>query len=112
MKFPNAARGLHCLVAAQTVALVASLIAVILSVIALPGLKIEEIANYSFSTIDIFFMVIVLVLYIAAYVLEVIGIILASKDEPAFKISLYAIIAGIILTVLAAFFYQKIRSAI
>ena len=107
MKYPNAAKGLHYLVVAEIVALVASVIAVIVSVFALPNIDVDNFFGNVISTRDIIMMLLILVLYLAAFVLEIVGIVLASKDEPAFKISLYAIIAAIILTILSAFFYQN-----
>ena len=107
MKYPNAAKGLHIMVVAQTVAMIASIIAVLVSFFALPGIRIDELLDYTFSAGNILLLILVVTLYLAAFILEIFGIRLASKDEPAFKVSLYAIIAAIILTVLSAFFYEN-----
>lgn len=105
MKYPNAAKGLHRILIAEFVSLAASIIAVIISVFALPSVEAPE-QHYAFGAISVI-MLVTIVLYIAAYVLEIFGIVHASKDEPAFKVSLYAIIAGLILTVLSGIFYEN-----
>lgn len=105
MKYPNAAKGLQMIVIAEFIALAASVIAVIISVFALPSVEAPE-QFYVFGAISVI-MLATVVLYIAAYVLELFGIVRASKDEPAFKVSLYAIIAGMILTVLSGIFYEN-----
>lgn len=107
MKHLDAAKGLHIIIAAEIIALVASVIAVIVSVFSLPSVDISELTHYSFKTIDVILLITIFVLYIIAYILEVFGILCASKDEPAFKISLYAIIASIILTVLSGIFHEN-----
>ena len=107
LKYPNAAKGLHIMVAAEIVALIASLIAVIVSLFSLPSFDFSKLIDYTFSAKDIITFLIVIVLYIVSFILEIIGIVLASKDEPAFKISLYAIIAAIVFTILSAFFYEN-----
>ena len=81
MKYPNAAKGLHYLVVAEIVALVASVIAVIVSVFALPNIDVDNFFGNVISTRDIIMMLLILVLYLAAFVLEIVGIVLASKDS-------------------------------
>ena len=105
MKYPNAAKGLQMIVIAEFVALAASIVTVIVSVFALSGAEDSE-QEYTFGAISII-MLAIIVLYIAAYLLELFGIVRASKDEPAFKVSLYAIIAGMILTILSGIFYEN-----
>lgn len=106
MKYPNASKGLQTIVIAEFLALAASVIAVIVSVLALPGADASNPENYTLGASDIV-MLAALVIYVAAYVMGIFGITGASKDEPAFKVSLYAIIALIVFTVLSAFFYEN-----
>lgn len=105
MKYPNALKGLRTLVTAEFIAMAASIIAFIASVLALPDVEASE-SVYTLSASVIVYLVI-FVMYVAAFTLEIFGIIKATKDEPAFKVSLYAIIASIILTILSAFFYEN-----
>ena len=106
MQYPNASKGLRTMVIAEFIALAASIIAVIVSVLALSGAEPSEAKNVTFGA-SIAAMLVIIVLYVAASVMEVFGILTASKDESAFKVSLYAIIASIILTILSAFFYEN-----
>ena len=106
MKYPNASKGLQTIMIAEFISLAASIIAVIISVSALSGDDTSKPENYAPGAFEII-MLAVLVMYVAAYVMGIFGITGASKDEPAFKVSLYAIIALIIFAVLSAFFYQN-----
>lgn len=103
MKYPNASKGLHKMLIAEFIALAASLVAVIVSVLALPSVDAPLPESFAFSIV----ILATAVMYVAAFIMEIFGIISASRDEPAFKVSLYAIIASIILTVLSAFFYEN-----
>ena len=103
MKYPNASKGLRTIVIAEFIALIASIIAVIVSVFALPGVDASESLLYTSGIA----MLVFIVMYVAAYIMEIFGITCASKDEPAFKVSLYAIIASIIFAVLSAFFFEN-----
>ena len=106
MKYPNASKGLQTIMIAEFIALAASVIAVIASVLALPGFNANESELYASGASGVVLYA-VTAMGVAAYVMGIFGISGASKDEPAFKVSLYAIIALIILTVLSAFFYQN-----
>ena len=106
MKYPNASKGLRIMVIAEFVALAASVAAVIVSVLALPEVDATESNLYALVVSGIA-MIVIIVMYISSFVMEIFGIIRACKDEPAFKVSLYAIIASIVLTVLSAFFYEN-----
>lgn len=103
MKYPNASKGLRTIVIAEFIALAASIIAVIVSVFALPEVDASESVLYASGIV----MLAALLMYVAAYVMEIFGITRASKDEPAFRVSLYAIIASIIFAVLSAFFFEN-----
>lgn len=103
MKYPNASKGLQTIVTAEFIALATSIFAVIVSVLALPGVDALESESYASGIV----MLAIIALFVATCVMEIVGITGASKDEPVFKVSLYAIIALIILTVLSAFFYEN-----
>ena len=106
MKYPNASKGLQTIMIAEFIALAASIIAVIVSVLAFSGVDTMEPENYALGASEIILLA-VLIMYVAAYIMEIFGITGASKDEPAFKVSLYAIIAMIIFAVLSAFFFDN-----
>ena len=102
MNYPNASKGLQTILIAEFIALAASIIAVILSILALPGVDTPESALNASGIV----LLVVIIMYVAAYVTGIFGITGASKDEPAFKVSLYAIIALLIFSVLSEFFYK------
>ena len=106
MKYPNASKGLQTIVIAEFIALAASIIAVIVSVLAFSGDDALAPENYALGMSEII-LIAVFVMYVAAYIMEIFGIISASKDERAFKVSLYAIIALIIFAVLSAVFFEN-----
>ena len=103
MKYPNASKGLQTIVIAEFIALATLIYAVIVSILALPGVDAPESEPYASGVV----ILVMIAMFVAACVLEIIGITGAGKDEPAFKVSLYAIIALIFLTVLSAFFYEN-----
>ena len=103
MNYPNASKGLQTILIAEFIALAASIIAVILSILALPGVDAPESALNASGIV----LLVVIIMYVAAYVTGIFGITGASKDEPAFKVSLFAIIALLIFSVLSEFFYKN-----
>ena len=103
MKYPNASKGLQTIMIAEFIALAASIIAVIVSVLALPEVDVPESEIYVYGGV----MLVIIVVYVAAYVMDIFGISGASKDEPAFKVSLYAIIAMTIFAVISVFFFEN-----
>ena len=80
MNYPNASKGLQTILIAEFIALAASIIAVILSILALPGVDTPESALNASGIV----LLVVIIMYVAAYVAEIFGIIAASRDEPAF----------------------------
>ena len=88
---------------AEFIALAASLIAVIVSIFDLPGVDAPESGHHVSGIV----LLVIIVMYISAYVMGIFGITGASKDEPAFKVSLYAIIALLIFSVLSEFFHKN-----
>ena len=94
---------------AEFIALAASLIAFIVSIFDLPGVDAPESGHHVSSIVLLVIIVlfVIIVMYISAYVMGIFGITGASKDEPAFKVSLYAIIALLIFSVLSEFFHKN-----
>lgn len=102
MKYPNAKDGVNKIYMSEIIALAASIIMLVCSVLAL---LIHEKKELIILT-GILSLVILaaLAIYIVSYFLQIAGIVRASKDEPSFKVSLYAIIALILITVLEIVF--------
>ena len=103
MKYPNASKGLQIIMIAEFIALAASLIAFIVSIFDLPGVDAPESGHHVSGIV----LLVIIVMCISAYVMGIFGITGASKDEPAFKVSLYAIIALLIFSVLSEFFHKN-----
>ena len=106
MKYTNASKGLKLIVTAELLALAASILAVIMSVLAFSGDDAAKPDNFALGAAGIV-MLVIIAMYVAAYVAEIFGITAASRDEPAFKVSLYAVIAMIVLIVASAFFLEN-----
>ena len=83
MKYTNASKGLKLIVTAEFLALAASILTVILSVLAFSGDDAAKPGNFALGAAGSV-MLVITVMYVAAYVAEIFGIIAASRDEPAF----------------------------
>lgn len=108
MKFPNAASGVNKIFIAEILALagaVLTFIGAIMAVLALSsseGGQIGMAAGTGIGALGV--MSIAGILMVVAFVLNLIGIINASKDEASFKTALYCLLIGIITSVLASVF--------
>ena len=104
MKYPNAYSGMTKIYISEIIALIASIIMVICSVFLMacyndPDLIVE---TWIFSAA----VLVVLGVFVFSYILQIIGIVRATKDEPAFRVSLIAIIAALVITVLECIFFE------
>ena len=108
MKFTNAFEGVKKIFAAEILALIASVCGTI--ALALPVVALVAAANQSGggTAASLGGLVVVgiatVVLSIIAFIFKLIGVNKASKDEPAFKIAFYMILAGIVVSVLTGIF--------
>ena len=103
MKYPNASDGVKKIYMSEILALTASVIVVICSVIGMLCFDDPDLENL----VIIMGVIIIcaLGLFVAGYILQIVGIVRASKDVPAFKVSVIAIVAALITTILEAVFY-------
>lgn len=104
MKYPNAYSGMKKIYISEIIALIASIIMVICSVFLMacyndPDLIVE---TWIFSAA----VLVVLGVFVFSYILQIVGIVRATKDEPAFRVSLIAIIAALVITVLECIFFE------
>lgn len=107
MTFPNAYQGVKKIFLAQILALISVAALLITSFAALGtigaaagGSDAGAVAGLGITAI---FGIGYLVLALLAFIFQIIGISKASKDEPAFKIALYLIIAGIAVSIIGGF---------
>ena len=108
MKFQNAFEGVKKIFAAEILSLIGSVCATVMLAL-LVGASIAAAnspatgAAASLGGMAVL-VVAVTVLAIIAFIFKLIGVIKASKDEPSFKVVLYLIIAGIVVSVVSGIF--------
>ena len=103
MKYPNAANGINKIFMSEVIALAASIVVLVCSVIGV--LCFEDPDLEILVGVLVIIVLFALGFFVLAYILQIVGIMRASKDEPAFKVSVIAIIAAMIFTVLEGVFY-------
>ncbi len=103
MKYPNAANGINKIFMSEVIALAASIVVLVCSVIGV--LCFEDPDLEILVGVLVIIVLFALGFFVLAYILQIVGIMRASKDEPAFKVSVISIIAAMILTVLEGVFY-------
>ena len=104
MKFPNAAKGVKKLFSAEILYLLSVILIGVVSVITV-------IINNKMTTVSNAVAVLILVGFIAggvlaviAFVLQIVGLVQASRDERAFKGVILLTVFGIIVSIIGAFF--------
>ena len=111
MKFPNAANGVKKIFTAEILTLISNFCVfgtAVLMIVALAstagavanGSEGAAVGALASGAGTIVFAIGSLVLAIIAFILNIVGITKASKDESSFKTALYALLAGIVLSVL------------
>ncbi len=107
MKFLNAADGVKKIFTAEILSLFATIflvIATLFGVVTVAGISVDSADGFFVSVAGAaVFGLASVVLFVIAYILNLVGVNKAAKDEPAFKIALYAIIIGLIITVVSSF---------
>lgn len=111
MRFPNAATGVKRIFTAEILLLISA----IASVFGLGTLVVTLFAAKGGSQAGTFvaggatavFLLAASVLSIIAFIMNIVGISNASKDEAAFKTALICVIVGIIASVIGSFFMKK-----
>ena len=103
MKYPNASIGIRRIYVSEIIALIASIITAVSSVIFMACY--EDPALIAAAGVFNIAVLVSLSIFIFSYILQITGIVRATKDEPAFRVSLIAIIAALVITVLECFFF-------
>lgn len=106
--FPNAAKGVKKIFAAEIIEIIAAVLSIIAIIIGLAGVAAgaggsEEGALVGVGSAGVIILI-SLILLIVAFILSLVGIVNASKDEPAFKIALYGVIASIVISLVRSIF--------
>lgn len=106
MTYPNAANGVKKIFTAEILSLIATVCAIATLIFSLTTLASANdsaaAAALTSGAGAILFGVGAGVLAIIAFIIQLIGVNKASNDEPAFKVALYAILAGILFSALSS----------
>ena len=108
MKFPNAYAGVKKIFTAEILSLIAAVCSTIALALTATTLIAAASDNETGTLASIgglaVFGVAVIVLAIIAFILQLVGTINGSKDESAFRIAMFLIIAGIVISGASSFF--------
>ena len=113
MKFPNAAKGVKKIFTAEVLNLIGTIVMVIAAIVATiggaiaAGAQTEEgwaLALGGGGMVALILIAVSMILATIAYIMNLVGVINASKDETNFKSALIFLIVGIVTTILVAVF--------
>ena len=102
MKFPNAARGIKRIFNAEILGLISAALVVIMMIIMLTGLNAGSVSSGALATSGSL-LVVCAILGIIGFVLNLMGITDAKKDEDSFRLALYAALGGIAASLVSSF---------
>ena len=115
MKFPHAANGVKKIFTAEILSLIAAALIIVAAVMAFS--VVGSVEGYEATKSNaaaagalvssaglLIFGIGSLVLSLISFILNIVGVARASRDESAFKIALYALIAGLVFTGLSSAF--------
>ncbi len=108
MRFPNAAKGMKKVFAAEILSLIAAIALGSTLILSIVFLNFEKSGNETAMGVSgiglLVFMAGAAVLTILALIFKLIGVVQTSKDEPSFKIVSWLIVFGLIASVIGACF--------
>ena len=105
MRFPNAFRGIKKIWLAELLMLLAAVVGIIMVIVmATNGTMVGEdiIINESVKTPIAIFGIVTAVIALVAFILNLVGLINANNDDPAFRIALLVTILGIVASAISA----------
>lgn len=106
MTFPNAARGIKKLFIGELLALIGAVLSALSVIFAKPVVSGDDIVDIGATGARLGIVGTLLgiagIVLIVAFILQLIGIANAAKDEEAFKAALYTILFGIIVSIVGA----------
>lgn len=101
MQFPNAAKGVSRIYTAEILALIASVVVLAGAIVALIGAGAGSGGSLAIGGILVIASSVVMII---SFIMNIVGVGNASKDEDSFKRAMIAIIVGIIASILASAF--------
>ena len=108
MRFPNALSGVKKIFAAELLAMIGTVLMVVALVLGVIGGLKEDLVGLGGATI---IGIVAGVLLLISYILYIVGVSKASKDEPAFKTALYVIVFGIVYSIITTTFSSAIEKS-
>ena len=111
MRYPNAFKGVSQIYKAELIAILAVACTGIGAILAIFGVGVADVGSEAvgagFAITGGLFVIATAVLMIISYVLNIIGVGNAAKDEDGFRSAMIAIIIGIIASIVAGIFSNK-----
>ena len=107
MRFPNASAGVKKLYTSEILSLIALIFALITAIagfftIGVIDAGVDGAVNAGLGVTGVF-TILTAILSLIAFILSLVGLSRAGKDEPAFKYALYATFIGIVVSVVVGF---------
>jgi len=108
MSYENAKIGIGRMFRAEMIELLCSIIAVVVAVVELVlGTAASSSSLNTVDKVSAIMLIVVILLTIFAVILSLTGVLRASKDEDCFKRAIYAILLGMVCSVLASVFESR-----
>ena len=96
MQFPNALEGVKKIYKAEIIALIGGIVGFVAAILALVGAKTGSAGGLAGGG---FLIIAASVLFIIAFIMNIVGLNKAKPDEENFKNALYMVFAGIVLSI-------------
>lgn len=102
MRFPNAYKGVSRIYLAEILSLIAAILGIISAVVVLAGAGSAAAGNGGTGLVvgGGLFLTITMILMLASFIINIIGVSNAAQDEPAFKTAMIFILVGILCSIL------------
>ena len=111
MRYPNAFKGVSQIYKAELIAILAVICTGIGAILAIFGVGVADVGSEAvgkgFAITGGLFVIATAVLMIVSYILNIIGVGNAAKDESGFRSAMIAIIIGIVASIVAGIFSNK-----
>ena len=111
MRYPNAFKGVSQIYKAELIAILAVICTGIGAILAIFGVGVADVGSETvgkgFAITGGVFVIATAVLMIVSYILNIIGVGNAAKDESGFRSAMIAIIIGIVASIVAGIFSNK-----
>ena len=108
MRYPNAFKGVSQIYKAELIAILAVICTGIGAILAIFGVGVADVGSEAvgkgFAITGGLFVIATAVLMIVSYILNIIGVGNAAKDESGFRSAMIAIIIGIVASIVAGIF--------